>query len=199
VSKSGVWFTADQHFGHANIIKYCGRPFKTLEEMDAGMAGLWNGVVGIDDIVYHLGDFALGDVHRAAHYFSQLNGQIKVVPGSHDGRWLSGFSADVTGRAGHPVEILPPLVSLELPELGGGNWPQVVVLCHYAMRVWDRSHYGAWHLYGHSHGNLPGLGKSFDVGVDCTDFTPLSLERVAEKMRALPGGRPGQESEMEEP
>jgi calcineurin-like phosphoesterase family protein len=198
MSKLRVWFTSDHHFGHANIIKYCDRPFKTVGEMDARMVGLWNSVVGIDDVVYHLGDLTLGDVHDAAHYLSQLNGQIKIVPGSHDGRWLSDFSPNVTGWAGHPVEILPPLVSLEFPGLGDEKWPQVIVLCHYAMRVWDRSHYGAWHLYGHSHGRLPGHGKSFDVGVDCMDFTPLSLEQVVEKMRGLPDGRPGVGPEMEE-
>jgi hypothetical protein len=35
------------------------------------------------------------------------------------------------------------------------DFGQPIVLCHYAMRVWNRSHHGAWHLYGHSRGNLP--------------------------------------------
>ena len=53
-----------------------------------------------------------------------------------------------------PAGIGNPLVTLKLP-VPGLDKPQLVVLCHYAMRVWDRSHYGSWHLYGHSHGNLP--------------------------------------------
>ena len=53
------------------------------------------------------------------------------------------------------------------------------------MRVWDRSHYGSWHLFGHSHGALPGYGLSLDVGVDCTGFKPISLEQVAEKMATI--------------
>jgi calcineurin-like phosphoesterase family protein len=53
------------------------------------------------------------------------------------------------------------------------------------MRVWERSDHGSWHLFGHTHGKLKGIGKSFDVGVDCTDFEPLSLDKVAEKMTHL--------------
>jgi calcineurin-like phosphoesterase family protein len=48
------------------------------------------------------------------------------------------------------------------------------------MRVWNQSHRGALHLYGHSHGTLPddANSKSFDVGVDCHDYHPISLDRV---------------------
>lgn len=66
-----------------------------------------------------------------------------------------------------------------------GGYPQVIVLCHYALRVWDRSHYGSWHLFGHSHGHLPGLGLSLDIGVDCHGYRPLSLAEVADNMRLL--------------
>jgi len=60
-----------------------------------------------------------------------------------------------------------------------------IVLCHYAMKVWPKSHYNSWHLYGHSHGHIQNQGKSFDVGVDCNNFTPLSFEQVKEKMNLL--------------
>jgi calcineurin-like phosphoesterase family protein len=63
-----------------------------------------------------------------------------------------------------------------------GENPQVIVLCHYSLQVWDRSNQGSWHLFGHSHGKLKGIGLSFDVGVDCTAFTPLLLEEVASRM-----------------
>lgn len=186
MSGKGVWFTADTHFGHANIIKYCNRPFSTVSEMDARLVGLWNATVGVDDVVYHLGDFTMGDIHTAANLWQQLNGQIKIVPGGHDRRWLAGFARNYTSWTGHPVEVLPPLVSLEYPALGNGKYPQVIVLCHFSMRVWDRSHYGAWHLYGHSHGTLPGYGKSMDIGVDSWNFRPVSLQEVAALMATLP-------------
>jgi calcineurin-like phosphoesterase family protein len=53
-----VFFTSDTHFGHANIIKYCGRPFASVEEMNRELIARWNAVVGPRDTVYHLGDRA---------------------------------------------------------------------------------------------------------------------------------------------
>lgn len=55
-----IFITADHHFHHKNIIEYCGRPFKTVEEMDKSMIEKWNNKVSKDDLVIHLGDFALG-------------------------------------------------------------------------------------------------------------------------------------------
>lgn len=144
--------------------------------------------MGVNDVVYYLGDFTLGGLGKFAATLHQLNGWLKILPGSHDQRWLKDFRADESdmhSAPGHPLELLPPLLSLEVPELGNAQHPMVIVLCQYAMRVWDRSHYGAWHLYGHSHGSLPGSGLSFDIGVDCNRFRPFSLEEVAEKMKGI--------------
>ena len=88
------------------------------------------------------------------------------------------------------VQVIPPLVSVEFPELTRGNAPQVIVLCHYSLQVWDRSNQGSWHLFGHSHGKLKGIGLSFDVGVDCREFEPLSLEEVASRMAQLTESAP---------
>ena len=155
-----LWFTADHHFGHANIIRHCNRPFASAEEMDAALTQLWNETVGPSDLVYHLGDFTLQPLDKFKAIARQLNGQLKIVPGSHDRRWLAQFQADdpdLRTAHGHAITLLPPLVSLEIPDMREDHYPQVIVLCHYALRVWDRSHYGSWHLYGHSHGHLPGL------------------------------------------
>ncbi len=176
-----VWFTSDHHFGHSNIIKYCNRPFNSVEEMDTQLIELWNSVVGASDTVYHLGDFTFHGIQHFTDYIAKLNGQIKILPGSHDLRWIAGFKQNCKSYSGHRVVILPPLISLKFP-LNNSCRPQIIVLCHYAMRVWDRSHHGSWHLYGHSHGKLPGQGLSFDVGVDCNELKPISLEQVAERM-----------------
>lgn len=179
-----IWFTADHHFGHENIIKYCRRPFDSVQQMNAELVRRWNERVSINDTVYHLGDFTLGI--ELFPWIEQLAGNIKIVPGGHDIRWNTpennrGDPYRFTA-SGTVVEVLPPLVSVEFPEWGDGVHPLVVVLCHYAMRVWDRSHYGALHLYGHSHGGLPGWGRSIDVGVDCHDFYPICLEDVIDRL-----------------
>ena len=55
-----IFFTADTHWGHRNIIRYCQRPFADVEEMNEALITNWNSTVGKDDIVFHLGDFAMG-------------------------------------------------------------------------------------------------------------------------------------------
>lgn len=174
-----TFFTSDTHFDHKNIIQYCNRPFRNVEEMNLAMVEKWNSVISENDTVYHLGDFTLGDMRHFTRWASKLNGNIRILPGSHDHLWLKGFEPS------ERIQVIAPLVSVEFPEIMNGQYPQVIVLCHYSMQTWDRSHYGAWHLFGHSHCNLAGIGLSFDVGVDCTDFVPLSLEQVASRMAHL--------------
>ncbi len=174
-----TWFTADTHFGHDNVIQYCQRPFASATEMDDQLIEIWNHTVNPDDIIYHLGDFTLAGKKAAKVYFQHLNGRIHIVPGGHDKRWLG--KQVYHSRSGHPVSILSPLhtIKVSLPNV---DQPQLIVLCHYSMRVWDRSHFGSWHLYGHSHGNLPPLEYSLDVGVDCWDYQPISLETIYREM-----------------
>ncbi len=174
-----LWFTSDTHFGHENIIQYCYRPFSSVQEMDDKLVENWNRVVKPDETIYHLGDFTLAGENTARTYFQRLDGKIHIVPGGHDWKWLRGevyFS-----RSGHQVIILPLLHTIKVPH-PNQDTPQLVVLCHYAMRVWDRSHYGSWHLYGHSHGNLPPLENSLDLGVDNWRYQPLSLKEIGKEI-----------------
>jgi calcineurin-like phosphoesterase family protein len=177
-----TFFTSDTHFDDPYAIEYFHRPFRSVDEMNAVMVEKWNMTVSEEDTVYHLGDFTLEDIHHFRKWVSQLNGTIKILPGSHDGPWLKDFPAS---GASENAQVIPPLVSLEFPEIMAGESPQVIVLCHYSMQVWDRSNHEAWHLFGHSHGKLKGIGLSFDVGVDCTEFRPLSLEEVAARMALI--------------
>ena len=171
------YFTSDTHFGHANIIKYCDRPYSSLSEMDENLVVNWNKVVRPNDSIYHLGDFTLGREEEARAYFSRLNGKISVIPGGHDKRWVS--KGEYISKSGYPVVVLSPLETVKVNISG---ITQLIVLCHYAMLVWDRSHYGSWHLYGHTHCNLHPLPNSLDVGIDCWNYFPVSLEQVAEEM-----------------
>jgi calcineurin-like phosphoesterase family protein len=79
-----LFITSDTHFGHANIIRYCGRPFATCEEMDRSMIAAWNNVVSKGDIVLHVGDVAFGGKPFVARSVSKLNGRKVLIRGNHD-------------------------------------------------------------------------------------------------------------------
>lgn len=180
-----TFFTSDTHFDDQYAIQYFNRPFQSVDEMNRVMVERWNEVVTENDTIYHLGDFTLDDIGHFTKWVSQLNGNIKILPGSHDDPWLRNFVPS------EKVQVIAPLVSVQFPELMTEKSPQVIVLCHYSLQVWGRSNQGSWHLFGHSHGKLKGIGLSFDVGVDCTDFAPLSLGQVALKMEYVKKGAAG--------
>lgn len=164
-----VCFTADSHFGHARIIELCRRPFVSVEEMDDALVERWNETVAPGDTVWHLGDFTLKGVEEAARYRARLNGDIHLVWGNHDRIAVRQASALWASSR--------PMASIGLDGVH-------VELCHFAMRVWDRSHRGSLMLYGHSHGNLRGSQSSLDVGVDCWDFRPVTLSEIRRRMAA---------------
>ena len=158
------FFTADQHYGHANIIRFCQRPFASVEEMDRELIRRHNEIVGPDDTVIHAGDFAYRSTRTPQSYLQELNGHHILVRGSHD-KWLD--------------EAAREILELKLER-------QHIVVCHYALRVWPRSHYNSWQVHGHSHGTLEPVGKQWDVGVDNNDFYPLSFTRLQEIMAERP-------------
>lgn len=170
-----TFFTGDTHFNHNNIIKLANRPFTTIEEMNEVIIANWNMAVRDEDVVYHLGDFCFG---KPLELIERLNGYIKIVPGNHD-KEIQKTGVELMM---HRKFIFEKILEIEV-EVNGAK--QLIVLCHYAMRSWNKSHYGSWHLYGHHHGNLPPHGLSFDVGVDTNNFHPYSLEDIADKMKTL--------------
>jgi len=180
-----TFFTADQHFGHANIIEYCNRPFDHVDEMDRALIQAWNDVIKPDDVVFHLGDFTLGDPSTARRYFAQLNGRIRVLANHwhHDRRWLpSEFGrANSYNAQGMPITICSPMQVILIPREGKKR-DDVIVMCHYPLAEWDRKHHGSWHLHGHSHGKHKAPGLIMDVGVDSNQFHPVSLETVKAHM-----------------
>lgn len=123
-----IWFTSDTHFNHANIIKYCNRPFSSIQEMNETIINNWNSVVTKDDTVYHLGDFAFGKVNEFAN---KLNGKIVLIKGNHDTIPHNHMFAEVCDTK---------IVTID---------NQMIFMSHFAHRVWPRSHYNTWHLYGH--------------------------------------------------
>lgn len=169
-----MWFTADEHYHHANIIDYCDRPFDNATEMDAAIIRNNNAIVKKRDTVYHLGDFIMGDQVDAQKIIDQLNGFHIFIKGSHD-TWLSNAGPRLMEIHVCNEKIIP-----------GTRMPNVVVLCHYAMRMWSRSHYGSMQLFGHSHGRLRPVGRQMDVGVDCHSYRPVSLDAVITELSKIP-------------
>ena len=160
------FFTSDEHLGHGNIIKYCKRPFQHVKEMDEEIIKRFNEKVTKDDITIHGGDFSLHSQMRFVleKYVSKLNGNHIFIRGSHD-KWMDKMYHEILEKT-----------------ING----QVIVVSHYAMRVWPRSHYGSWQLYGHSHGGLPPVGKQWDIGVDNNNFYPVSFDELVEIMKNQP-------------
>lgn len=172
--KQDYFFTSDIHFGHANILKFDNRPWTNIEDHDKDIIDRWNKQVGPNDIVWYLGDFGL---RNASSYLEEvmkkLTGKIHFVPGNHDNKNILKLY-DKYGI------LEPPLTEWKHPETG-----QRVVMCHYAMRVWNQSHHGAWMLYGHSHGSLPEDPNafSFDVGINTNHFNLYTWDEVSKKMK----------------
>src|SRR5512137_2991157 len=114
-----TFFTSDTHFDHKNIIQYCHRPFDSVDEMNEALVDNWNRTIAPEDLVYHLGDFTLGDIRHFNKWADQLNGHLRILPGSHDDLWLKNFVSNSR------VQVLAPLVSLEIPEIRIGAYHQV--------------------------------------------------------------------------
>ncbi|WP_029009115.1 metallophosphoesterase family protein [Azospirillum halopraeferens] len=163
-----VFFTADTHFGHAGAISRFRRPFTGVAEMDEAMVARWNATVAPDDTVWHLGDFALRRAPDAmAALLDRLNGVKHLIAGNNDGpatRALPGWES-VADYAEMVVDDTR------------------LVLCHYAFRTWNGMYRGALNLHGHSHGQLKGMTRQYDVGVDVRDFRPVTVADLTARLR----------------
>jgi calcineurin-like phosphoesterase family protein len=176
-----IYFTADLHLGHANIIKHCSRPFATAADMDAAILAAINKTVGQNDTLWILGDFSFRG-RDPFYYRDQINClNVRLLFGNHDKR--SKCEAAKFASVGDVAEI----------SVG----KQRIWMSHYAHRAWPASHRGSWHLYGHSHGGLDADDKAhkisaLDVGVDNfyaagpAQWAPWSTDDVARVLPRIP-------------
>ncbi len=175
-----VWFTSDTHFGHENIIRYCNRPFRNAEEMNAELIRRWRETVPEDGIVFHLGDFAHGDGRLWNDILSVLPGRKYLILGNHDMmqreqkfmQWFEHVTQQMTIRVGG----------------------QSIILNHNPFLTYGGCYRNTWQLFGHVHsGPLSDKGKDltrlqvlfprqYDVGVDNNDYRPVSFLQVKEKI-----------------
>lgn len=185
------------HFHHKNIVRgvaewedksQC-RDFNTLEEHDKVLVDNFNKIVLPDDTLYHLGDWSFGGFPQIKIFREALNCKnIHLVLGNHDHHIENNKEGirDLFSSVQHYKEI----------KINS----QFIVLCHYAMRVWNHSHKGSWMLYGHSHGTLDKMTpeianptwigdqyyiknyKTMDVGVDTNNLKPYSFSEINDFM-----------------
>lgn len=168
-----TFFTADSHFGDRHILRQR-TAFATIEAHDAALIAAWNEVVGPNDDLWHVGDFA-GDADRAycADVFSRLNGRKRLVRGNHD-----------TNRVLELPWAKPPQDSIRLSvtDKNGREWR--FFLAHYAHRAWPGLWRGSRHLYGHTHARLPDTRRSCDVGADAWDYRPVGVDAILARQDA---------------
>lgn len=185
-----IWFTSDWHLDHANIIRLCNRPFKDVEEMNNTILNNFFNVVQTGEHVYFLGDLAFGQRLLPA-FFQRVKERgifFHVILGNHDKDLirLSKTQEFVIQYYGTNTLTINDIRSITLDH-------QSITLCHYPMLTFDKSHFGAWQLYGHHHDegyhkDIPAwvMGKKMDVAVDITGFKPVSWDQVKEYMAKQP-------------
>jgi calcineurin-like phosphoesterase family protein len=175
---SKIFLTSDTHFDHGNIIKFCDRPFKDVEEMNYKLIDNWNKKVPQDGLVFHLGDFAWGGYEAWKKIREQLNGDIILIKGNHDQKNMSSTAEQ---------ELFKYVTWQMLIEIEGRK----VILNHFPFLcyagVYREPKKLVYSLHGHVHLKKENpMGEDiervlkyefptqYDVGVDFNDYSPIS-------------------------
>jgi len=151
-----TWFTADNHFGHKNIIKHCNRPFKNLKEMDKQLITNWNKTVNKNDTVIILGDFSYKS--NPNKYINKLNGHKIFILGNHD----------------NPKQLYTNIIGLSIQQKGIKIW------CTHDPKDIEPKY--ELNLCGHIH-NKWKIQKeentiTINVGIDLWDFKPINIQDI---------------------
>lgn len=168
-----IYFTADTHFGHANILKSCNRPFADIEEMNEAMIDAWNKRVHKNDTVYIVGDmfFICDDVESI---LKRLKGKKILILGNHDIDWIKKVD---TGKYFAGVE--------KYLEVLYGQY--TFILYHYPLLDWHHKK-NAYMIHGHIHANtnddyfplLVTRDRVLNAGADINGFRPVTLDELIE-------------------
>ena len=148
---SKTFFISDTHFWHKNVISFERRPYETVEEMNEKMIENWNNTVSDDDVVYHLGDFGIGNIDKSIEILKRLNGKILLIKGNHD----------------HTKNIKKMTPYLD-EYLNAGHYLKShkyqFYLSHFPMQIGNRPR--IFNLHGHIHSHPSTELTQFNVGVD---------------------------------
>ena len=189
------WWTSDHHFGHANIIGYCARPFSDVDAMNQAMVDRWNDVVADDDEVWILGDLVMGQltVNLSAHVW-RLKGRKFLVPGNHDTCWRHRKKGPTQVTAYYDLGGIARIVNDPKPVVLAGQQVQInhfpyLLDTRYDLKFMEHrpKDDGGWLLHGHIHEKWRQNGRQINVGVDAWDFAPVSDDTLCEIIRSGPG------------
>ena len=172
-----IFYTADMHFGHRNVIKFDGRPFRDTEEMDEYIIERWNERVSDRDTVYILGDVCYRNAHPASWYLKRLKGHKYLITGNHEKAVLSEPNA---------LKLLDGYDQIKTIRDGDKQ----IVLCHYPMAEWPGLFQEAWHIYGHIHNNktmtyelMAKLKRALNAGCMINNYVPVTFDELLENNR----------------
>lgn len=168
-----IYYTADLHLGHANVIRHCSRPFQNADEMDAVLIKKWNAKVHRDDTVYIVGDFLFRAKKPAEEYLAGLIGKKHLIIGNHDKTWMNKVDLSQWFESVSPMLFI---TDAGIP----------VTLCHYPMMSWPGISKGGYMVYGHIHNNtdadywplIASREQMLNAGVEINGFTPVSLAEM---------------------
>jgi calcineurin-like phosphoesterase family protein len=187
------------HYNHKNIVRgttswenfqegsshQSTRDFDTVEEHNETLISSFNGMIKENDILYHLGDWSFGGHEKIKEFRDRLNCKnIHLIFGNHDQH---------IEKIGSPYQSLfsslsyKKEISFKIDSQISGKYGKTnLFLSHYSHQVWNQSHHGNIHLFGHSHGSLKGIGRSMDVGVDTNNLYPYHLDEIIDIMKNIP-------------
>lgn len=159
-----IWFTADEHYFHSNICRYCNRPFKNIKEHNETLIELHNNIVDSKDIVYHVGDLTMlsGEhVHRMKGVMNKLRGKHVLIMGNHDRFKPFTYVNELNFIHVHTF--------LEVGEFYLAHDPATVTV--------DVNH--LW-LCGHVHKlfKVSEMKNCINVGVDQWEYKPVHIDEI---------------------
>jgi calcineurin-like phosphoesterase family protein len=159
------YFTSDPHLSHNNILKFKNRPYASVVEMNKAYMECWNDTVGDKDDIWLLGDLTLlkNTDFIVTKFLDNLRGYIHIVPGNHD-YWCNTPAKQLKilsiAKNAKNIHFAPPLCELRFEN-------ELVIMCHYPLKSWNKKHYGSIQLHGHTHSKTKITDiNQFDVGWD---------------------------------
>jgi len=194
-----IYFTSDTHYSHKNLVKGSSRwddtsrcrNFKSIKEHDDFIINAINSLVGPEDTLYHLGDWSFGGIENIEIFRRRINClDVHLVLGNHD--------QHIEANPENFIHLFSSISHYKEISVGGNK----IVLSHWPMKVWHKSHRGSWQLHGHCHDHLrpdewwtkskpQERRRTMDIGMDTNGYKPWSfeiLEKIMNKLVKHPNG-----------